>query len=214
MSTRTYDRSRRDESARRTRRRLLEVAQEQFVRAGYHATTVSALARAASVSPQTIYNTFGGKAELLKGVWDVLLAGDDEEVAFRDRPEFARVLAQRSAAATLRAYAGVSRLIYERIGPLIGVVLTEGAGADAELAAFLATVDAERRVGNTGVVRHVADRFGLGEGVGVEEAVDHVWTITSADNAYRLVQRCGWSLDAYERWLADGLVSGLRALRR
>lgn len=214
MSTRSYDRTKRDAAARLTRRRVLASAQRQFLHTGYHATTVSALARAAQVSPQTIYNTFGGKAELLKAIYDVLLAGDDEKIPLNDRPEIARVIAQRSTAATLRAYAGVSRMLFERVGPLIGVVLTEGAGADAELGAFLATIDRERRIGNTGVVRHIAQRFGLGDGVDLEQAVDHVWTLTSAENADRLVHRCRWSLDAYEGWLGTGLISGLRALRR
>lgn len=214
MSSRTYDRTKRDAAARLTRRRILETAHRQFLDTGYHATTVSALAGAARVSPQTIYNTFGGKAEVLKAIYDVLLAGDDEQIALNDRPEIARVRAQRSASATLRAYAGVSRMVFERVGPLIGVVLAEGAGADTELGAFMATIDHERRIGNTGVVRHIADRFGLGDGVDPEPAVDHIWTLTSAENADRLVRRCGWSLDSYEGWLAVGLISGLRALRR
>jgi AcrR family transcriptional regulator len=169
---------------------------------------------AAQVSPQTIYNTFGGKAELLKAIYDVQLAGDDEQIPLNDRPEIAQVLAQRTTAATLRAYASVSRMIFQRVGPLIGVVLTEGAGADAELGAFLATIDRERRVDNLSVVRHIAERFGLGDGVDLEQAVDHVWTLSSAENADRLVHRCRWSLDAYEEWLAAGLISGLTALRR
>jgi AcrR family transcriptional regulator len=215
MSTRRgYDGTRRAEAARETRRRILTAARIQFLGVGYHSTTIAALARAAEVSPQTIYNTYGGKAEVLKAVYDVLLAGDDEPIAMTDRPEFARVFAQRSTSATLRAYAGVSRMIFERAGPLIGVVLAEGAGSDAELNAFLATVDRERRIGNARVVEHIAERFGLGDGVTVEQAVDHVWTLTSPENADRLVRRCGWGLDAYQRWLADGLISGLRALGR
>ncbi len=214
MSTRSYDRTKRAEAARLTRQRVLVTAEGLFLSAGYHATTVSELARAARVSPQTIYNTFGGKPELLKAIYDVRLAGDDEPIALNDRPEIARVRAQGSAAATLRAYAGVSRMIFERVGPLLGMILGEGAGGDPELAAFLATVDRERRLGNSGVVGHIADRFGLGEGVGLEPAIDHVWTMTSVDNADRLVRRCGWSLDAYESWLAAGLISGLRDLRR
>lgn len=213
-STRSYDGSRRAEAARLTRRRILTAGRDEFLRVGYHRATVAALARSAGVSPQTIYNRFGGKAQLLKAVYDVLLAGDDEPVVLNDRPEIARVRSQRSAAATLRAYAAVSAMLYERLGPLLGVVLDEGPGSDAELAAFLATIERERRIGNTGVVQHIADRFGLGDGVTVERAVDHVWTLTSPENADRLVRRCGWSVAAYETWLAEGLVAGLRALGR
>lgn len=215
MSTpRRYDSTRRAEAARLTRRRILAAAREQFLRSGYHGTTIATLARAAEVSPQTIYNGFGGKAEVLKAVYDVLLAGDDEPIPMNARPEMARVVAQHSRSATLRAYAGVSRMILERVGPLIWVVLAEGAGPDAELRDFLATIDRERRIGNTGVVEHIESRFGLGDGVSVERAVDLVWTLTSAENGDRLVRRCGWTPAAYEHWLAEGLIDGLRALGR
>jgi AcrR family transcriptional regulator len=213
MSTpREYDRSRRVEAARLTRRRILEAARRQFLAHGYHGTSVADLARAAGVSPQTIYNSLGAKAQVLKAVYDMLLAGDDEPIAMNDRPEIARVRRQRSLPATLRAYAAVSATIVGRVGPLIGVVLADGAGPDADLRSFLATIDSERRVGNSGVVQHAADRFGLPEGVSRHLLVDHVWTLTSAETADRLVRRCGWSLASYERWLAASLVSGLRIL--
>lgn len=213
MSTpRSYDSSQRADAARRTRLRIIEAAREEFLTRGYHATTIGTLAGSAGVSPQTIYNAVGGKAELLKAVYDVLLAGDDDAVVMNDRPEILRVRTQRSAAATLRAYAGFSTLIFRRVGPLLGAVLADGAGSDTELKTFLATIDAERRVGNTGVVQHLADRFGLPAGVVVERAVDHVWTLTSPEVADRLVRRCCWSLEAYEKWLATSLIGGLRAL--
>ncbi len=131
-----------------------------------------------------------------------------------DRPEIARIRAQRSTAATLRAYAAFSAMIYSRVGPLLGVVLADGPGADQELKTFLATIDGERRIGNTGVVRHIEERFGLPDGVELEQAVDHVWTLTSLEVADRLIRRCGWSLEAYERWLAGGLIGGLGSLGR
>ncbi|KAA9393214.1 TetR/AcrR family transcriptional regulator [Kocuria coralli] len=215
MSTpRRYDNTRRAEAARRTRGQILEAAREQFLDTGYHSTTVAALARAAQVSPQTIYNAFGGKAEVLKALYDVLLAGDDEPIPMRERPEIIRVTAQPDRSATLRAYAAAARTFIERTGPLIWMVLAEGAGQDAELRAFLETIDRERRIGNTGVVEHIANRFGLGDGVTVERAVDLVWTLTSPENADRLVRRCGWTPADYERWLAEGLVTGLRILSR
>lgn len=214
MSTRGYDNSRRTEAARLTRARILAAAREQFLGVGYHGTTIAALARAAEVSPQTIYNTIGGKAEVLKAVYDVLLAGDDEPIAMNQRPEMARVRTQPDASSTLRAYAAFARLLLESTGPLLGAVLAEGAGSDAELSAFLATIDTERRIGNTGVVRHIAERFGLGDGVSPDRAVDLVWTLTAPENADRLVRRCRWSFDDYERWLSDALAAGLPALAR
>ena len=213
MSTRGYDNSRRAEAARLTRAKVLAAARDRFLQVGYHGTTIAALARAARVSPQTIYNTFGGKAEVLKAVYDTLLAGDDEPIAMNDRPEMIHVRTRDNAPETLRAYAAFARMLVARTGPLLGVVLAEGAGSDAELRAFLATIDRERRFGNTGVVRHIQQRFGLG-GMDPERAVDLIWTLTSPEIADRLVRRCGWSADDYQRWLADALVDGLRALPR
>ncbi len=213
MSRRGYDNSRRVEAAQLTRAKVLAAAREQFLRAGYHATTVAALARTAGVSPQTIYNSFGGKAGVLKAVYDTLLAGDDQPIAMNDRPELIRVRTREDTAETLRAYAALARTLVERVGPLLGVVLAEGAGSDAELSAFLATIDRERRLGNTGVVQHIHERFGLG-GVSIERAVDLVWTLTSPEIADRLIRRCGWTLDAYQQWLGEALVDGLRLLGR
>ncbi|WP_298133974.1 TetR/AcrR family transcriptional regulator [Micropruina sp.] len=213
MSTRGYDNSRRAEAARLTRAKVLAAARDRFLQVGYHGTTIAALARAARVSPQTIYNTFGGKAEVLKAVYDTLLAGDDEPIAMNDRPEMIHVRTRDNAPETLRAYAAFARMLVARTGPLLGVVLAEGAGSDAELRAFLATIDRERRFGNTGVVRHIQQRFGLG-GMDLERAVDLIWTLTSPEIADRLVRRCGWSADDYQRWLADALVDGLRELPR
>ncbi len=206
----------RAEAAAATRRRILDAAEGEFLKAGYHASTMTSLARAAGVSPQTIYDAVGRKAAVLKAVYDVLLAGDDEPIAMSARPEFKRTLAQRTPAATLRAYAALGRLIVSRVGPLVGTVLAEGAGAD--LRDFLAAIDRERRMGNTALVRHIADRFGLPNGLSMDTAIDHVWTLTALDVADRLVRRCGWTWDQYERWLgtqlAAGFTSRIRSTRR
>jgi AcrR family transcriptional regulator len=204
--SRPYASELRAEMARQTRRRILAAAERELLSAGYHATTMASLARAAGVSPQTIYDAIGGKAAVVKAVYDVLLAGDDDPIAMSERPEMKRALAQRTVAATLLAYAGVGRLIMSRVGPVLVLVLAEGAGA--ELRDFLATIDRERRIGNTAVVRHIAERFGLPNGLSLDRAIDHVWTLTAPDVADRLVRRCGWTWDDYEGWLAAQLMAG------
>ncbi len=207
--SRSYVSEMRAEQARDTRRRILAAAEGELLRGGYHATTMTSLAQASGVSPQTIYDAIGKKAAVLKAVYDVLLVGDDAPIPMRERPEWKRTVTQHTLAATLRAYAGMSRLIVSRVGPLVGMVLAEGAGADADLANFLAAIDRERRIGNTAVVRHIADRFGLPNGLSADPAIDHVWTLTALEVADRLVRRCGWSWDDYERWLGTQLTAGL-----
>ena len=76
--------------------------------------TVAALADAAGVSAQTIYNSVGAKAAVVKALYDVRLAGDDADVPIRDRPEMLAVRDASSAAAMVGAYAAVGRLLAER----------------------------------------------------------------------------------------------------
>jgi AcrR family transcriptional regulator len=56
--------------------RILRAAHELFVRHGYQATTLTAVAEAAGVAHRTVYVRFGTKAALLKRVIDVALVGD------------------------------------------------------------------------------------------------------------------------------------------
>jgi AcrR family transcriptional regulator len=210
MSTpRRYLSAQRDAAARQTRERIVRAAEQELLQHGYHATTVASLARAAGVSPQTIYNSIGGKAAVVKALYDVRLAGDDEPVPMAQRREFQRILEQTDAAATLRAYIAAGRVLYGRVGELLGALLVDGPGADAELKTFVATIEQERRIGNSSIVAHVERRFGLPADVTTSRAVDIVWTVTSFELADRLVRRCGWSLDAYEQWTADVVVSSL-----
>ena len=76
----------RAEQVRTTRQRVLGAARDLFLRRGFAGATIEAVAHRAGVSPQTVYNVVGGKAALLKAVYDVALAGDDEPVPMIERP--------------------------------------------------------------------------------------------------------------------------------
>ena len=56
--------------------RILRAARELFVKDGYQATTLAAVADAAGVAHRTVYVRFGTKAALLKRVIDVAIVGD------------------------------------------------------------------------------------------------------------------------------------------
>lgn len=167
------------------------------------------VAATAGVSPQTIYNAVGGKAKLLKAVYDVTLAGDDEPIAMNDRAAIRAIMAAPDARSCLTGYAQLSRVLQERVGPLLAVVTSQAGTGDRDLAEFIETLERERATGNGGVVAHVASRFGLRPGLTVERATDIVWTLTSAEVVGRLVDRRGWSYDDYQTWLAEALVANL-----
>src|ERR1043166_2945362 len=83
---RSYDASRRREQARARRLQVVLAARDLFERDGFRATTITAIAARAGVSPETIYTGFGSKAALAKAVFDSVIAGDDEPVPVGDRP--------------------------------------------------------------------------------------------------------------------------------
>ena len=72
---RRYDSSGRQAQARRNQR--------QFLQGGYAATTIAAIAAEAGVSVETIYKAFGGKAGLVRAIYQGGLTGRDLVPAFQ-----------------------------------------------------------------------------------------------------------------------------------
>ena len=203
------------ESTRATRRRIVAAATTLLQSDGYHAMSVSALAKAAGVSPQTVYNAIGGKADVLKLVHDILLAGDEEPIPMADRPEFRAMSGAPDQPAFIDAYARLCGLIYERVGPLLGTVLAQGAGSDPGLATFVASTEEERRADQFLALSTLEAVHGLPGGFSRDLFLDEVWCLTAPEIYDRLVRRCGWSHEAYVRWLEDVLVAAFeRASRR
>ena len=114
---RAYSSALRDQQAGLTRRRVLDAALELFLAEGYPGTTIEAVARRAEVSTQTVYNAVGGKAALLRAVYDVTLAGDDQPVPIAERPAFQAMLAETDGRRCLARYAALGRELWERAGP-------------------------------------------------------------------------------------------------
>jgi AcrR family transcriptional regulator len=206
---RRYDNRRREEQARQARRRILDAAYRLLLERGYPGTTMAEVARAAGVSVETVYKAFGTKAALAKQVWDVTLVGDDQPVPLARRPEFTAIFAEPDPRRKLARYAAVGRLLIERLGPLLGVLLEGAHAGDAELRELMATLDRERLVGAGGVVGHLADVGALRAGLGPDRGRDIVWTLISFEVFRMLVTERGWSLDEWEAWLAITLADAL-----
>ena len=75
---RRYDGSGRRARALRTPDQIAEAARELFERSGYAQTTIAGVARAAGVSPETIYKAFGSKGALLRAVVSAAIRRDTE----------------------------------------------------------------------------------------------------------------------------------------
>ncbi len=74
--TRTYDATGRRARAQQNRDRIVATAERLFLRNGYNATTIGAIAETSGVSPDTIYKAFGGKAGLVRAIRARALEGE------------------------------------------------------------------------------------------------------------------------------------------
>lgn len=203
---RPYDSSRRQETARRSRLAVLEAGRELLLRDGYQATTIRAVAESAGVSPDTVYKSFGNKQQLVKAVYDVALAGDDERVPIGQRPAIRRVFAETDPARKIELYAAFVTDLMERVGGLLAVL----AEADPELAKVRQETEDERHVGISAFVAHLDEQGVLDSALPRELVVDSCWALTSPQFYSQLRHSRGWSREQYQLWLATMLAATLR----
>jgi AcrR family transcriptional regulator len=202
-----YDNSARAASARATRARVLAAARTSFVERGFAGTTVRHVAQEAEVSQETIYKTFGGKAGLLKAVYDTTLAGDDEQVPLAQRPEALAVINAPGPVQAVAAYAKLAQMISARVDPLLRVLLGSR-DTNTALSSFARTIDEERRTGSAMWVGHWHAAGWLREGLEVGKAADIVWALNSNEPRW-LLQDAGWTADEITAWLTDTLCHAL-----
>ncbi|GAA3609700.1 TetR/AcrR family transcriptional regulator [Nonomuraea rosea] len=191
--------SKRTQKAQETRRRILEAAQELFVRDGYGATNLQDVAELAGVAVQTIYFVFGNKRALLKELVDVTIAGDDAPVATMERPWYTGALAAETAEDLLLAYVAGTTTVLERVAP-IGRMLEAAGASDPEVSA-LWSFDVDPRYT---VQQHTAESL-VGKpdaraGLSAEEAADVLFGLLSPELYLLFVQERGWSRERWEQW--------------
>ena len=112
-----YDNARRAAAARRTQQRVVETAHRLLLERGYAGLAMADLATEAGVSVPLLYKVFGPKPQLVKRVYDVLLAGDVDPVPVAERPALRALAAHPDPRGKLARYAALSRELAERAGP-------------------------------------------------------------------------------------------------
>ena len=207
-SRRPYDASRRQEQARRNRWAMLQAAHRLFLEQGYSATTMPAVAAEAGVSVQSVYKAFGNKAALLKGVFDLAMAGDDEPLPMLRRAALGRVRDEPDPRRKLRLYGEFVAEVSPRHVP-VQLLARAAAGTDPEAAGVWEQLQAERLAGLTLFARALHDAGHLRPDVPVEEARDVLWTCNSPETYDLLVLQRGWTPERYGRWVAGTLTAAL-----
>ena len=207
---RRYDNSRRQAQARATRRRVIEAAKRLFTEHGYPATTIEAIAEAADTPLPTLYRLFGSKRALLAAVLDTSFVGDDEPVAFGDRPAVRAARAETDPVKMVNAFAPIMREFMERSSAILHVLAT-AAPVDPDAAGLLAEIRRQRHLGQSRIVAALDGIGALDPSLDRAEAGDIVYALLSPDVHRILTVERGWPADRYERWIARSLATLLPA---
>jgi len=202
--TRTYSSRLRADQARQTRKRIVEAAADLFVEHGYTGTTIDAIAAAADVSRKTVFDSVGGKARLMKLVYDFAIVGDDEPVPLSDRPEIKAMLAEPDHAEQLAMYA---RLVVgiDRRASAAWRALEGAATSDPEAAKLYVAMVEMRRQAMDEAAQMFADAGALRPDIDVDIAADLMWFYNDPSLYDKLVRQRGWSISRFESWLTEAL---------
>ncbi len=203
---RPYDASGRREQARRTRDAIIDAAERRFLRDGYPTTTISAIAADASVSPDTIYKSFGGKPGLVRAIRIRALEGEGPVPAEQRSDEM-----QARATTGRQIIEGWGRLTAEvapRVAPILLLVRTVAA-TELDGQDLLDEMDADRLRRMTANARRLRAGGHLRTGVSLAQAADVLWTYSSPELYELLVMRRRWTPSRYGRFIADAMIDAL-----
>lgn len=205
---RTYTSALRARQAQQTRRRIVEAAAGLFGERGYGATTIDAVAAAAGVSRKTVFDSVGGKVQLVKLAYDYAIVGDDVPVPLAEPAEVAALEAESDPGNRLTAYSAMVVGINLRISGVWRAL--EGAAAnDVEARALYEELVTQRQRSMRGPALGMAEAGVLRSGLTAEMAADLLWLYNDPALFDKLVRQRGWSVGQFRSWLAETLQTQL-----
>jgi AcrR family transcriptional regulator len=206
---RSYRSVARAAAAQETRRRIRAAAAERFVRDGYDATSMKAVAADAGVSERTTFLVFPTKAALLAECIRVAVRGDDDATPLLERDR-SRAILEAPAERMLGLLADASAELLSRAARLLAVGESVGS-EDPHLNEARERGRARTHADMLAVARAMKRAGALRRGMSAERAADIMYALVASESVYlRLVDHRGWSSTAYARTLERALAGALR----
>lgn len=207
-SPRSYDSSRRKAQAGLTRRAVLDAALDLFLELGYAGTTMAKVAESAGVSTETVYKAFRNKPGLVKALFDMAIAGDDEPIPMLQRERVAKVRDEPDARRKLMMYGEHLAQSGSRSGHL-QLLIRAAAASDPDASLVWQQMTEERLTGMTEFARHLHEGNYLRKGISLEEARDVLWTYNAVELFDLLVLQRGWDPQRYGHWIGEAMSAAL-----
>jgi AcrR family transcriptional regulator len=208
VKPRPYDTTNRQRQAAETRRRIFEAAEELFTRDGYVTTTITAIAEHAGVAVQTVYASTKSKRDILKGILDLAISGQDEQVPIQASSRWQEIEAEPDPRTRLRKLARLHREICVRQAPAFAI-MADAAGSDPEIRALMHDMADQRYQDHRRLAKTLHEAGGIRPDLSARRAADVIWALANERTYLALVRDRRWSTRDYEDWLADQLIAAL-----
>ena len=205
---RSYTSPVRADQARQTRKRIVDAGAALFAERGYGATTIDAIAQAAGVSRKTVFDSVGGKANLMKLAYDFAITGDDAPIPLMDRPRIADLMDEREPTALIAAHAALVTEVGSRIAGIY-CALEQAAGTDAEASTLYQALVRQRRTSMDVPARVMAEAGAGRPGLTRTQVADLLWIYSDPALYDKLVGQQGWSAKQFSEWIGRTLVQQL-----
>ncbi len=199
---RNYNSETRESKALETKQRILDAARNLFSKEGFAGVTIDKIAQSAKVSTPTVYSIFQSKKGLLLALIDQALPPQ----LYNSLIEAAKNA--KTARKLLKQCAHIARRLYD--AERAQMEIFRGASV---LAPEFKELENEREMRRYSrqewVILTMEKDRSLAPGLTQTLARDILWMYTGRDIFRMLVVERGWSLDEYEKWLAETLIMSL-----
>jgi AcrR family transcriptional regulator len=183
--------------------RILRAAYSLFAAHGYPVVTMAAIAAEAGVAVQTLYFTFGTKAELLQHTYDYAVLGDGEPVPPAEQSWYRDMRTAEDLGEALRILVENVGAVMARTAPLDEFV--RAASIEPEPARVRQATEIRRRESWRDMVQSLGGRFPLRDGLTVERATDVLMVVMSPSTYQSFVGLYGWTPAEWQEWCAHAL---------
>jgi AcrR family transcriptional regulator len=202
--------SNRRAKASATRQRIIDAAYVSFCSVGYAGTTMQSVADEAGVAKQTVYFVFHSKPELLSAVVEDYAAGAPDAPPVADRSWHRESSSTSDSRRSLALMVDHGVDIYARVAPLAHSI-RDAALTDPAVDIMWSRISINRKQSMLDLMQLVADRGQLRPHLTVAQAADICHAVNSHETYLELVQRSGWAITDYKRWLYQNLCQQLLA---
>ena len=184
-----------------TEARLVAAATELFIRDGYVATTLTAVAERANLAARTVYVHFATKHDLLHRCIGVAIGGDVAPTPLAQRDWMQAAATAPTRQERIRLMAAITAGLMARAGPLLRVAQQAEATEPSIAAAAQAGRDDTKRIVGEFWRSMAADGL-LPSKCDIDWLADTATLLAHADTYLLLTKTTTWDIATYESWLA------------